>query len=100
VRAVPLALVWLATSAAAIPLEPPAKYVHPYPGPLEIVRVDHWNVWKECSADGYFPTPQDVAGCAQVHQGECLIFIAMKTKRAPIDAILRHELAHCNGWKH
>jgi hypothetical protein len=83
----------------ALPISP-AEFVHPYPGQLEIVQVDRNNVWKECSADGYFPTPPDVAGCAQEHEGTCLIFIAAKTKRAPIDAILRHEIAHCNGWKH
>ena len=80
------------------PLEPPARYDHPYDGPVEIRKIDRANVWKECSRNGAVKMRRDVAGCARVEDGVCIIHLAMKTRRAPLDAILRHEIAHCNGW--
>ncbi|MGL6208720.1 MAG: hypothetical protein ACRC14_02680 [Paracoccaceae bacterium] len=93
-------IVTLTTSAAlaGTPLDPPARYDHPYMGNLTIVEVDRDNVWAECSGDGQVEMRADAAGCAETGDGECTIWLAMKTTRAPVKAILRHEIAHCNGW--
>jgi hypothetical protein len=82
------------------PLVPPAKYDFPYPGPVEIYQVDRENVWHECSEGGRFKFDRDVAGCQWFRGKTCIIIAAMHSPRAGYKAILRHEMAHCNGWKH
>lgn len=80
------------------PLTPPARYDHPFTGALIVHRIDRSNVWAECSRNGEQAMRKDAAGCA-FHEGTtCTIYLATKTRRAPLDAILRHEIAHCNGW--
>lgn len=87
-----------APAFAGTPLIPPAEYDHPYAGELTIHKIDRANVWAECSQNGAQPMRKDAAGCAFVGDGECTIYLAMRTQRAPVKAILRHEIAHCNGW--
>jgi hypothetical protein len=82
------------------PLEPPARYDHPFAGSLTIVKFDKRSVSRECSKafDGRKVRP-DAAGCAiLISDTECVIYLATRTKRAPLADILRHEIAHCNGW--
>lgn len=90
----------VAPAFGGTPLEPPAEYDHPFAGETIIYEIDRSNVWKECSHAGKFKMRRDVAGCARVEDGKCIIHLAMRTKRATLDKILRHEIAHCNGWKH
>ncbi|NJM83747.1 MAG: hypothetical protein HC844_15960 [Tabrizicola sp.] len=95
--AVALCLVSSASSAGT-PLVPPSRFDHPYPGPMVIYQIDRANAWHECSGGGRFEARRDVAGCGVVHEGTCMIWVALKTKRAGVADILRHEVAHCNGW--
>ncbi len=83
---------------AGAPLDPPARFDHEFSGNLTIYRVNRANVQAECSDGGRLAVRKDVAGCAISEGNDCTIYLAMKTRRAPIEAILRHEIAHCNGW--
>lgn len=91
-------LVLAMPAPAGTRLDPPAKYGHVYTGDLTIIEVKRANVWAECSRNGEQDMRKDVAGCAFAGDGECTIYLATKTQRAPVKAILRHETAHCNGW--
>jgi hypothetical protein len=87
--------------AAASPLEPPERFDHPYPGDVQINLMDSLFVGKECREWSGAPAPSDAAGCAWVADDSartCVVVIAARTKKAPIEAIIRHEIAHCNGW--
>jgi hypothetical protein len=44
--------------------------------------------------------PKRTVGCARRSHGVCRIYIAFNTRSASADAVRRHELAHCNGWRH
>lgn len=94
-----IALCLMATSAAAgTPLEPPAKYAGDYAGELAVHLIDRANVWRECSDNGRHKVRKDAAGCALLEPGRCTVYLAKRTRRAPLDAIMAHEIAHCNGW--
>jgi hypothetical protein len=86
------------SSAAGTPLDPPAEYNHPYTGELTVHLIDRANVWRECSENGRHKVRRDAAGCAELDGDTCTVYLAKRTRRAPLDAILRHEIAHCNGW--
>ena len=92
------AILAAAPAFAGTRLDPPAQYDHAYAGEVDLRQISRANVWKECSRDGAVKMRRDVAGCARVQEGVCIIHLAMKTRRAPLEAILRHEIAHCNGW--
>lgn len=89
-----------ATAAGAgTPLLPPSEYDHPYPGDVQINLMDSQFVGKECRAWSGQPAPFDAAGCAWVADDDtCVVVLAGRTRKAPIADILRHEIAHCNGW--
>lgn len=95
-----LAFAFASEAAFAAPLIPPKRFDHAYAGPMDVREIDRDNVWQECSHDGRFEMRKDVAGCSSVREGVCTIHLAMQTKRAPVKSILRHEIAHCNGWRH
>jgi hypothetical protein len=91
----------LTTGAAASPLEPPERFDHPYPGDVQINLMDSRFVGKKCREWCAGRSPADAVGCAWVADDSartCVVVIAARTKKAPIEAILRHEIAHCNGW--
>jgi hypothetical protein len=85
-------------ASGGTPLDPPAQYDHPYAGALIVHRINKPDVWLQCSDMGRQDVREDVAGCAQVGDEACTIYLATKTHRAPVADILRHEIAHCNGW--
>ena len=82
------------------PLTPPQRFDRPYDGTVIVMTVDRANVWAECSDDGRHEVRRDAAGCAWVEDEVCYVYLAGKTRRAPRGDILRHEIAHCNGWSH
>ncbi len=88
------------TATAGTPLVPPKKYDHPYYGLVTIFKFDKDNISKECSAVYNKPVRRDAAGCQFFDDKGCDIYLALKTKRAQVHEVLRHEIAHCNGWKH
>ncbi len=88
----------LAAMAGPSPLSAPERFDRPYDGAVIVMTVDRSNVWAECSDDGRHKVRKDAAGCAWVEDETCFVYLAGKTRRAPLDDILRHEIAHCNGW--
>lgn len=73
---------------------PPPVYDHAYAG--EVVIDDHWDggisAW-----DGPCYPFMGVWGCAHLVGSKCKIDF-QKGKLSPV--CLRHEVAHCNGWRH
>ena len=88
-------------------LVPPAEYDHPYTkGPLEIIRIP---VAGDRLTEMIGPCRKERLGCAQPTNTECKVYIvadeyiarndqAMKRLGIDYNIILRHEVAHCNGW--
>ena len=91
---VALLLLLPSPSLARIPLIPPPEYDYPYDGVVHVEVVDRDNIQRECGG------PPNIAGCAWVDNDICYVIIAGKTLRASVEDILRHEIAHCNGWEH
>jgi len=44
--------------------------------------------------------PEPIVGCAQVQGAVCAVVIPRDGSAAFRWRVLKHELAHCNGWKH
>ena len=77
-------------------LEPPAYYVHPYNGPVIERVLPLAQAQALCAKRG---APADA--CSWITKGRC--YIVLPSKGAPvkdINAYRRHEIAHCNGWRH
>jgi hypothetical protein len=76
-------------------LEPPPQFVR-WSDRLETVLADGREVNRRCRAAlGKPPPPGKVyRGCARGLAGRCFI------TRIDDPGVARHELAHCNGWKH
>src|SRR5262249_32274167 len=85
-------------------LMPPPKYDKLYEGVLEIQHFssaeDVQRICKSLGGSG------SETGCARIPNDhkQCWLFIAnedlAKHEGRNYAFILRHELAHCNGWKH
>jgi hypothetical protein len=76
-------------------LEPPAQFVR-WSDRSETVLSDSREVDRRCRpVMGRPPSPGKLyRGCAQRIVGRCFII------RVDDPGVARHELAHCNGWKH
>jgi hypothetical protein len=81
-------------------IQPPPKYDVPYTGELEIVFFSHSDdLKKACSGSSDY-------ACARPFSDlkKCIIFTltedGLKRKGNTYNFSMRHELAHCNGWKH
>jgi hypothetical protein len=85
---------WPGSAFSEIPLHPPAQFAHPYPGPVEIHRIDAANVYSICRGH------RTVAGCQWFAGDLCVIIVATRSRRASAEDILAHENGHCNGWRH
>jgi len=86
------------------PWPPPQRFDYPYRGQLTVHTIKHERQMEfYCGkpTPGYFK-----AGCAIVRPNECIVYILDAEPRefrmtaAQIAVTLRHEIAHCNGWKH
>ncbi|CAN5171697.1 hypothetical protein BH10PSE9_BH10PSE9_11410 [soil metagenome] len=86
-------------------LPPPAKFDHePTPPPI-IQYVDKADADAECRFGNVAKLPYKILACSGIgkkgsgYEGRCLIIVST---RAPVSAAaqLRHEKAHCNGWRH
>jgi hypothetical protein len=74
-------------------LEPPKQFLH-WTDHLEIV-LPAGDVVRRCGAAGVNAAPGErIHGCSYTVAGRCLII------RVDDPGVARHELAHCNGWKH
>jgi hypothetical protein len=73
---------------------PPPAFDHAPRMPVKEQVLDLRSVDVVCRQHG-LPTLQYLYnGCAFVVKGVCYIW------RVDDDSVRRHELAHCNGWKH
>jgi hypothetical protein len=89
----------LSELSKTIPILPPLAYDFPYTGKLTVRRVDP----DQMRARRPLPKPgRATIGCAHIAKGECEVIIADNTTLEFLgfnyDIVLRHELAHCNGW--
>jgi hypothetical protein len=79
----------LRTKMQMLKLLPPVEYDHPFAGDLYIV-------------DGKGKCITDISiACADPHDTWCLIsYEKERVVRSPmtINLVIRHEIAHCNGW--
>lgn len=85
----------LGTSATGSTLEPPARFDHPYDGPVELQYLPKADIRRECGQDKF------TSGCAWVEGGTCHVLIALYTPKVSVarrPVLVRHEIAHCNGW--
>jgi hypothetical protein len=74
-------------------LEPPTQFLH-WTDHLEIVLLST-DVVRRCQTAGAKAAPGTrIHGCSYQVAGRCLII------RVDDPGVARHELAHCNGWKH
>ena len=94
-----------AVPAAADPvplrLNPPKQYDRPYTGVLVVLRADSQQRVRELCPGTVFGWIGALA-CADVFGGWCRVVLAQDeviTKAGfPPEILLRHEIAHCNGW--
>jgi hypothetical protein len=82
-----------------IPL-PPAQFDHPYTGKLTILKPDDYALIRVVCSDA-----ADPIACAfrtyDTTTGETLACVIMLGPAAQNDErALRHEIGHCNGWRH
>lgn len=91
----------IATSAQA-QLLPPEEFDHPYDGHLMIEHARSEEEVRERCPGGNFP--RHALACARVHKYApmCIIVkVSDDTLRAhgyDPAVVMRHEIAHCNGW--
>ena len=83
-------------------LSPPPKYDKPYEGELEIVFFSYEeDLLGACKGLG---SGTHACTLASLDHKKCSIYASseefMKRKRRNYAFMMRHELAHCNGWKH
>ena len=76
-------------------LEPPARYNHPYDGPVDERVMSAAKARALCMSMGTSPF---AAACSLVGaDGTCHIVLP-NNGTAPTSTYRRHETAHCNGW--
>ena len=99
-----LALVLTASAAAADPnfgIVPPKEFDRPYEGELVItVARDQTHLSELCSGTRLPPGSRALA-CAERTASTCKIFLPPRASTDldwPLALIVRHEIAHCNGW--
>lgn len=93
---------------------PPPEYDHPYSGKLEKRYRPQAKIMAECSALFVADTGNSIGaypgmkGCSIQKPGHCIVVVidkpvAMKGRPGVLitpEAVLRHEIGHCNGWTH
>jgi len=76
-------------------LEPPARFDHPYAGPVIERVLPLGEARAVCAGKG---TRADA--CSWVIKGTCYLVIPRNGQVKDLRAYVRHERAHCNGWSH
>lgn len=85
-------------------IEPPELFTSPYAGKLKILRDQPKSTLKAvCPRDSLGLIPVACASWAPISEPpRCTIWLApdevVRARGWPITLVLRHELAHCNGW--
>lgn len=97
-----LAITLLAAPAAALDyILPPKEYDHPYTGRLEVVEAHSQDHVRELCAGTKFGVKIGALACSLRWADRCQIVVApdaIKAKGFALHAVMRHEIAHCNGW--
>ncbi len=91
-----LAMCWASQASAHVSLKPPAEYDRPFAGETKVIYHPSSNIAKQCGIKRAAP----VRGCGGVHGGVCVVQIARYATISDPAMLIRHEVAHCNGWKH
>ena len=68
---------------------PPLRFDHPFAGKVIIEQVDLAGQWQHCQPYGGW-------ACAFVIYGVCHIYVI--AEHSGDRDLMRHEIAHCNGW--
>ena len=76
-------------------LEPPARYNHPYDGPVDERVASAAEVTALCISIGTSPF---AAACSLVGEDGTCHIVLPNNGQAPVSTYRRHEIAHCNGW--
>ena len=75
--------------------EPPARYTHPYHGPVIERVLPLAEARRACRHMGVASD-----ACSWMKRGACYIVIPRGGPVRDLSTYHRHELAHCNGWYH
>ena len=92
--------------AHATTWNPPGKYDKPYTGELTVYMMPQWFVPGSCRRlfrkHGLtLPVTRTQKGCAFWTVDTCVVIAISHTYRDITPrAVLRHEIGHCNGWRH
>ena len=99
-----LASALLAGSASAVDgtLPPPPEYDHPYKGQLIIEQYHTVASLREACG------VSTAVGCMLREDGKTCVIARVDDRilawnqwtKARLDALIRHETGHCNGWRH
>lgn len=83
--------------------EPPWQYDYPYRGQLTVKELLPHEVHDECTRG--FPAPKGrlVMACALLarDESECIVILPINIgqfSHKEMRLLVRHEIAHCNGW--
>lgn len=98
-------LLCLACGAArAAPLVPPPEFDYRPTMPVIELHTDNdRDTWRTCSANGQNRLVLPGLGGCQWFSTDgtvCFVLAQINHRDYAFAAILRHELAHCNGWVH
>jgi hypothetical protein len=91
-----IAIALLLAAAGCSPTMPPARYDHGFPGGVDVQRLPRAQANAICRAS-VISYSGSVAGCSWSAGGRCHIVINTDAWFDQ-EAVLRHEIAHCNGW--
>jgi hypothetical protein len=89
--------------ARELRLAPPKEYDHPYTGPgvLRIIYAKSQDEVRQLCPRTVFPKA-GAYGCAPSNYEGCVVVIApeadVKAVGLWMSLLIRHEIAHCNGW--
>jgi hypothetical protein len=77
---------------------PPEEYDHPYQGQTVIRWKDTADEVRDACKTPLLPG----LGCAHLSDGWCIITLprtpVLKSAGYTANVVIRHEMAHCNGW--
>lgn len=101
-RALPLVLLLLSSPAMAGKTDPtwnpPARFDHAFAGQVTIHRLPQMTIVDVC-ANLIGKRSFIQHGCSRLEGNLCTVWIVNKTYMdATPEAVLRHEIGHCNGW--
>lgn len=86
-----------------LPDLPPALFDRPYSGTLIIERVPAHETQKICGHSGVFRFYTNACAFVSKDGQHCRVILPENEEvysRVFIERLKRHELGHCNGWKH